>query len=101
VSRNRAGTTLIELIAVLSILGIMLGVVGLAARQAPPPNPDAELASRISAARREALHSRKPVVLQVELTQGIGQMLVLPDGSVRADSVLRIDPLSGRRRNAP
>ncbi|MBB4638025.1 prepilin-type N-terminal cleavage/methylation domain-containing protein [Longimicrobium terrae] len=97
---GRRGTTLIELLVVLVILGIMAGVVGLAAGslggEAEEPGPGAQIA----AARSQALRTRRPVALSVMMNDTARFLLALPDGSVRADSALGLDPLTGRPRAA-
>jgi prepilin-type N-terminal cleavage/methylation domain-containing protein len=94
-SRTRLGFTLIELMVVLVILGVMASVVGLAARSLDDTDPAAERAARIADARRRALHTRRPVVLQLDSAR---RMVAFPDGSVRADTALGLDELTGRPR---
>lgn len=93
-----SGFTLIELLVVLAILGTMAAVAGLAARSLDDTDPAARRAARIAQARTRALETRRPVVIQAAEGDSAGRMLALPDGSVRADTVLRLDPLTGRPR---
>jgi prepilin-type N-terminal cleavage/methylation domain-containing protein len=97
----RTGFTLVELMVVLAILGVMAGVAGLAARSLDDTDPAAERAALIADARRRALQTRRPVRLQVASGDTVRLMLALPDGSVRADSALGLDPLTGRPRALP
>ncbi len=98
--RARGGFTLIELMVVLAILGVMAGVVGLAVRPSEP-DPEAERAAQIADARRRALETRRPVMLDVVQGDSTWRMVALPDGSVRADSALGLDALTGRPRVRP
>jgi len=98
---GRRGFTLVELMVVLAILGVMMGVVGLATRSLGETDPEAERAARIAEARRRALETRRPVVLQVAEGDSAWRMVALPDGSVRADSALGLDELTGRPRARP
>lgn len=90
---SRAGVTLVELMVVLAILGVMAGVVGLAARSLRHIDPAAARSARIAEARRLALETRRPVTLQLDSGR---RMIAFPDGSVRGDSVLGLDALTGR-----
>jgi prepilin-type N-terminal cleavage/methylation domain-containing protein len=94
-THSRTGFTLVELMVVLVILGVMAGVVGLAARSLDETDPASERAAQIADARRRALHTRRPVTLQLDSAR---RMVALPDGSVRADSALGLDALTGRPR---
>jgi prepilin-type N-terminal cleavage/methylation domain-containing protein len=94
------GATLVELLIVLAILGVVAGVVGLAARGASRPEPDDNFA-RIAAARREAVASGRPVGIVLRLDGRPVDVSAWPDGSVRADTALAVDPLTGRYRAAP
>lgn len=96
----RDGVTLIELLVVLVILSLMAGLVGLAARNLDDDTPEGRRAAAVADARRRALETRRPV--SVTLTEGDSarRLLALPDGSVRADAALGLDPLTGRPREA-
>jgi len=94
-TRSRAGFTLVELMVVLAILGVMAGLAGLAARSLEETDPAAERAARIAEARRRALETRRPVTLQLDSAR---RMVAFPDGSVRADTALGLDELTGRPR---
>jgi hypothetical protein len=83
---------------VLAILGVMAGVVGLAARSLDDTDPAAERAALIADARRRALETRRPVVLEVAGDSAHRRMVAFPDGSVRADTALGLDVLTGRPR---
>ncbi|HEU0012457.1 MAG TPA: prepilin-type N-terminal cleavage/methylation domain-containing protein [Longimicrobium sp.] len=96
--RDRAGVTLVELLVVLAVLGVMAGVAGLAARSLDDTTPAAERAAMIARARSAALRGRRPVSLTIGAGDSARVMTVLPDGTVRADSALGLDLLTGRPR---
>lgn len=96
--RACAGFTLVELIVVLAILGVMAGIVGLVAPASKRPDASAERAASVAEARRRALYTRRPVRLQVRVGDSVRQVLALPDGSVRGDSALGLEALTGRPR---
>lgn len=96
---SRAGTTLLELVVALAVLGILAGVAGIALRAPAQPDPSAVRASRVAAARRAALETRRPVPLLLESQTGAVEGVAYPDGRVLlADSALDVDPLTGRPR---
>ena len=97
-TRSRTGFTLVELMVVLVILGVMAGVAGLAARSLERTDPATERAGMIADARRRALQTRRPVTLLVPMGDSVGRMVAYPDGSVRGDSALGLDVLTGRPR---
>jgi prepilin-type N-terminal cleavage/methylation domain-containing protein len=90
------GNTLVELLVVLAVLGIIAGVTGLtfgrALHRTSPNASDAVIAD----ARRQALRSGRSVT--VAISRGDTQLAATahPDGRVVADSLLAIDPSSGR-----
>ena len=97
-THSRTGFTLVELMVVLAILGLMAGVVGLAARSLERTDPAAERAAAVADARRRALETRRPVTLDVPMGDSVGRLVAFPDGTVRADSTLGLDVLTGRPR---
>ena len=93
--RARPGVTLVELIVVLTIIGVMAGVAGLAARRAAPVREtDARLAA-VLAARRLAIDSARPVTVEIGGDTVPRRVTANPDGSVVADAQLGIDRLTG------
>lgn len=99
------GATLVELLVVLSILGVAASVVGLAAhrmdgRSEPDDYAPQIAASQIAVARREAIRTGRPAGLVVVVGGRPFDALAWPDGSVHADTALGIDPLTGRRHAA-
>jgi prepilin-type N-terminal cleavage/methylation domain-containing protein len=95
----RQGSTLIELLITVVIIGVVSGVATLAARVIQRPSPDdpqATLADSLSAA---IAHSRT-IHVAVDIHGDSAFATAWPDGSVTADSVFRTAALSGRRLNA-
>jgi prepilin-type N-terminal cleavage/methylation domain-containing protein len=90
------GNTLVELLVVLAVLGIIAGVTGLTFGRAPhriaPDAADAIIAN----ARRQALRSGSSVTVTMSSGDTLLAATAYPDGRVVADSLLAIDPLSGR-----
>lgn len=98
---QRAGVTLLELILVLAILGLMAGIVGLAApRIVTVTKADSATASAMEL-RALAIRSGHVATGAVSTRSGIVAVSAYPDGRVLADSAIRIDPLSGRVTHAP
>jgi prepilin-type N-terminal cleavage/methylation domain-containing protein len=95
--RPRAGTTLIELLVVLAVLGIATSIAGLAFHRAhAAPTPASVMLARIAAARREAIATGRDVSTTVVVDDQLRAVTAHADGSVLADSVPALDPLSGR-----
>jgi prepilin-type N-terminal cleavage/methylation domain-containing protein len=97
--RARAGSTLLELVVVLAILGIVAGVVGLSFRGAGQRDADTPRL-RIAAARRQALEQRHAVTLYLGAGDSLRALTAFPDGRVVGDSALDVDVLTGRPRAA-
>jgi prepilin-type N-terminal cleavage/methylation domain-containing protein len=98
---RQAGFTLVELMVVLVVLGIMAGVAGLAVRSLNDTDPAGQRAAAIADARRRALDTRRPVPLTLGAGDTLRRLIALPDGSVRGDTALGLDPLTGRPRARP
>lgn len=98
---GRAGTTLLEMIVALAVLGVVAGVAGVALRTAGEPDPAAERAALVAVARRTALEERRRVVLSLPDSTGTGTVegVAYPDGRVLlAGAAVEVDPLTGRPR---
>lgn len=95
------GTTLVELLVVLAVLGTALGVAGLGVRALDPP-PDAAALVALRDAREQAIRTGRPVTAQVAGTA----LRFAPDGRalggpIVLDSLtLVVDPLTGSVRRA-
>jgi Tfp pilus assembly protein FimT len=90
------GTTLVELIVVVAILGLVFGVSGLAFMSLRTPR-GSEWARALSQARSEAIRRGQPIRAVTPSTQHLAP-LFLPDG--RAIGV-GADPLTGAPLNGP
>jgi len=93
---GRRGVTLIELLVVLVLLGILSGVVVMSITTTEPPAQSKAIAE-VRDARERALRSGRPVAITLRDDSGSARpMVALPDGSVIADSALRLDRLAGK-----
>jgi prepilin-type N-terminal cleavage/methylation domain-containing protein len=88
-SAPNAGVTLVELLVVLVLLGLVLGISGLALASLREPRESADVLD-LRRARAEAVQSGEP-----RTAHGV---LFLPDGSARGPGV---DVLTGRPRAGP
>jgi prepilin-type N-terminal cleavage/methylation domain-containing protein len=80
------GVTLVELLVVLALLGLVLGVSGLALASLREPR-DADALTELRRARAEAI--------QTGVARSAGGVLFLPDGRAIGPNV---DPLTGAPR---
>ncbi|HEU4648244.1 MAG TPA: prepilin-type N-terminal cleavage/methylation domain-containing protein [Gemmatimonadales bacterium] len=87
------GTTLVELLVVLVLLGVVFGMSALARGRSPRAGLTSE-ADRVQAGRAKAIRTGLPVQVLTDSGQVI---LVLPDGRAIGHGV---DPLSGALRDA-
>lgn len=88
--------TLIELMIALALLGILTGVVGLAAGGARSVRTADGPTAKLAEARREALRRGRAVSITVMVSGGSYSATAFPDGSVAADSVFLADHLTGK-----
>jgi prepilin-type N-terminal cleavage/methylation domain-containing protein len=95
--RARRGVTLVELLAVLALLGVATGVAGLAFRAPGLERPTNELAfDRVASARHEAIVTGRSVSTTVVIDGRPRAVTAHADGRVLADSMAALDALSGR-----
>ncbi len=91
----RRGTTLLELLVVLTLVCLLVGLSALAAGRLSTSERDAAgHGDPITTARAEAVRTGKPV--RIRGGSG-GSVLLLPDGRVVG---ARLDPLTGASANA-
>lgn len=90
------GFTLLEVIVVLAIMGVTLGLGGLALASLKPPR-ESELSRELRRARSEAIRGGRPVRTVVNRTARPVHVLFLPDGRALGPGV---DPLTGELRRA-
>lgn len=96
-ARARAGTTLVELLVVLLVLGIATTIAGLAFHGSrTTPTPEATMVGEIAAARREAIATGRDVPTMMLLDGRPHAVTAHADGTVLADSLPALDPLSGQ-----
>lgn len=93
---SRSGTTVLELLVVLAIIGTFATVVGLGALAFQPPPADEPLAEQLAVARRQAVASGRMVTLSLYREDAPLSVTALPDGSMIGAEDLGFDRLSGR-----
>ena len=98
-TRDRRGSTLLELAVTLAILGVA-GLVAVLAIRPAPVAPD-DVTAQVADARRRALRDRVPVSIDVVIAGVPHALTALPDGGVVADSALHIDRFTGARKHDP
>ena len=95
----RDGATLVELLITLAIIALMAVTAGLAIRS-PSARTSSTPATRISEARRGATSHGRPVTVEIVVDGRVQSATAFPDGTVIADSLLMIYPLTGRSAHA-
>jgi prepilin-type N-terminal cleavage/methylation domain-containing protein len=98
-SHSRRGTTLVELLVVLCILGILAGVTVLAVRRLDRPAPD-DLYAVVAESLRAAVDARRAIVVRVVHDGGPLSAAIRADGSVVGDSAFEVDRFTGRPLHA-
>jgi prepilin-type N-terminal cleavage/methylation domain-containing protein len=93
---SRRGGSLIEILISLTILGIISSVVTVAIRRMPPADP-ADPMTRIADTINAVLASGRPTTLQFMVNGHPALATLNPDGTVIADTVLRVDRFTRRR----
>lgn len=89
---RRRGVTLIELVIALSILGLVLGISGVALATLRLPR-ESDVARRFQQARIEAIRTGRPVSIPGHRTPDPGsRLLFFPDGRALGAGA---DPLTG------
>lgn len=94
-TKTRIGSTLVELLVTIVLLGIVASMTTLAARRFEPPRAD-DPAVIISAALDSVLASGRSQTLRITVGGESTLATVNPDGSVIADSILHLNRLTGR-----
>ena len=97
--RWRRGTTLVELLVVLCILGVIASVTVLAIRRFDSPSPD-DPAAILAESLRAAVDTPRTIVVRVAHDGRPLSATIRPDGSIVADSALDADRLTGRTVHA-
>ncbi|HEX5178442.1 MAG TPA: prepilin-type N-terminal cleavage/methylation domain-containing protein [Gemmatimonadaceae bacterium] len=99
--KPRRAVTLVELLVVLVLLGLVAGVVGLTIHTARPPVQTDPVVAEVQAARDSAIRSGRSVTITLQVDRAEQEATAEPDGQVRSDTALDIDPLTGEHHAAP
>ena len=92
---RRAGTTLVELLITLSVMGVIMGVATMAVRRIEAPRPDDPYQIVEDSLRRAVAIGRGTTIKL--MVRGLPALVTVnPDGSVVADSALGIERFTGR-----
>jgi len=100
----KPGTTLVELLFVLCVIGMLAGVVAIAVRQtsARPESAAHDARRTLDSVRSLVVRDGRQRTVMVEDTAAVYTITILPDGSVIGDSLFvqsgAVDRLSGRAR---
>jgi len=97
--RRCRGTTLVELLVVLCILGVIASVTVLAIRRFDSPSPD-DPAAILAESLRAAVDTPRTIVVRVAHDGQPLSSTIRPDGTIVADSALDADRLTGRTVHA-
>jgi len=97
--RSFRGTTLVELLVVLCILGVIAGVTVLAIRGFDSPKSD-DPSAILSESLRAAVDTPRTIVLRLVHDGRPLSATLHPDGSVVGDSAFDVDRLTGRKSHA-
>lgn len=97
---TRRGSTLVELIVVLALLGVMSAVTVLALRSAPVARADDSGMQQLMGARREAVRHGRRVTIELKVGSTRYSATAHPDGRVITTAPLGLDLLSGRPTDA-
>jgi prepilin-type N-terminal cleavage/methylation domain-containing protein len=96
----RRGTTLLEMLISVVLLGILASVATPALRRVTAP-PAGDAFTAIAESLDVAIASGRTITLEVVVESRPAFATVYPDGSVVADSAIHVDRLTGHRNDAP
>lgn len=93
------GTTLLEVLVTVAILGVIAGVTVLAVRRMDPPSAD-DPRQILAESLRTVVATGRSAEVRIVVNGVMATAVVRPDGSIVADSSLEIERFTGRPLNA-
>jgi prepilin-type N-terminal cleavage/methylation domain-containing protein len=92
---TRRGSTLIEMLVTLALLGILASVCALAIRRITPPDPNDPM-TIIADTLNAVMRSGQAATLQFMVNGRPALATLNPDGSIIADTALHVDRFTGQ-----
>jgi len=96
IMRGHRGFTVIELIVAITVFVLLTGIAGIAITATRLDAPVVDDSRLIQQTRTQAIRSGARVTVVIATSTGKRHLTAFPDGSVVADSSLRLDALTGR-----
>jgi prepilin-type N-terminal cleavage/methylation domain-containing protein len=94
---RRSGVTLVELLLTIALLGVIASVTTLALRRIDEPPPD-DPVRMLADSLRAVVATGRTATVRLLVNGQSALATIHPDGSIVADSIVRVDRLSGVAR---
>ena len=97
---TRPGSTLVELIVALALIGVMSAVTVLALRSTPVASTEDTAIQRLMDARRIAVREGRRMTIELMVGNARHSATAHPDGRIVTSASLGVNSLSGRLEDA-